>query len=106
LIHENVLQVKRTPLTRRGKSRFPRFRDEQWLAYIRSLPCLIGNNCEGPTEPDHVRTRAAGGLDIGNTVPLCRRHHHQRHHMGIESFQQRYVINLAKWATLLGALDE
>jgi hypothetical protein len=96
---------RRTPLRARGRSRFPRFRDEQWCAYIRSLPCLIGHACEGPTEPDHVRTRGAGGVDIGNTWPACRKHHAERHRIGISSFELKYAINLAKWATLLGALE-
>jgi hypothetical protein len=102
---KRTVLTRKTPLRARGRSRFPRFRDEQWCAYIRSLPCLIGHACEGPTEPDHVRTRAAGGVDVGGTVPLCRKHHRERHTTGIISFQLKHSVDLKKWATLLGALE-
>ena len=119
--------MKRSPLRRktrikarnakRGGSRFPKRRDPAYCAWIRTLPCLLCDNlavldwidagkpCGGPVECAHVRSRGAGGPDVANTVPLCRKHHRQQHDIGIRSFERIYGISLELKALVLGALQ-
>ena len=72
---------------------------------LAGLPCLLRGQtspgCEGPTEPDHYRTRGAGGADRYNLNPLCAHHHWMRHHMGIRSFQSHYGLDLGGSAQLI-----
>ncbi len=51
----------------------------------------------------HVKARACGGDDRGNTVPLCMRHHRQQHAIGIQTFQALYGFDLAELAERLSA---
>ena len=97
---------KRNPKT--GGHRFPKNVDEEYREYIRGLPCEADEvgfpwwarhdgsvDCDGPIHPAHVKSRGAGGPDIGNIVPLCARHHHQQHNVGIKTFQAIYTLDLA-----------
>lgn len=99
--------MKRSPLKRKKRIRSvnPERRAERRAEtdgpcadLARSLPCLVWSNgrslCVGPTEPDHVRARGAGGKDAGNVVPLCSGHHSERHTIGIRTFERRYGIDL------------
>ena len=81
--------------------RFAAHRSAKYLAFIRHQPCLLyrRTRCqEGPgatpTEACHVRTRGAGGNDLGNLWPGCVRHHQEQHAIGIRSFEKRYAIKL------------
>ena len=77
--------------------RFKHRRNPEYTDWIRSLPCLL---CGGTAEVAHVRSRGAGGDDIGNTVPLCHAHHRQQHQVGIKSFQLQWGVDLqahANW---------
>lgn len=58
-----------------------RLENEQLLEAFRLMPCAA---CGArPSDPDHIKTRGAGGEDIeSNILPLCRRHHTQRHTIG------------------------
>ncbi len=59
------------------------------LKLIKSLPCLICGG--GPSDPDHFRTRGAGGSDdLSNLSPLCRNHHIEKGRLGVKSFWDRY----------------
>jgi hypothetical protein len=112
-----VLKVNRK---RKGSS-FPKRRDPAYLDWIHTLPCAIvgapkwetGALYPRPTswcypaigvDAAHVKTRATGGADRQNLVPLCRRHHEEQHRIGIPAFQKRWGINLAKIAAGLGLL--
>jgi hypothetical protein len=109
--------VKRTPL-KRGKPpqrktrvkarnakrkghRFPKRRQPACLEWVREMPCC---NCgwPGPSHPHHVKTRGAGGPDVGNLVPLCPFCHSELHTMGRRSFALMYEIDLAAIARNLG----
>jgi len=124
------LQRGTTPLARttrmakrnakRKGSRFPRRRDPAYCAWIRTLGCpfdratmrfepptaeigwiLLHKDCGGPVECAHVKSRGAGGDDVGNTIPLCRRHHREQHDRGIQSFQDLYGLDMAGFAQRL-----
>lgn len=59
------------------------------IDYVRSLPCRVCGDL--PSEPDHIKTRGAGGGDdIDNLQPLCREHHQERHTIGIKTFMNKY----------------
>lgn len=84
-------------------------------AWIRTLPCFV---CTGvqqhfggderwrqvhPTEAAHVKSRGAGGADVGNTVPLCTAHHQNQHLKGMQSFCHTFGIDLKAEAEKLAA---
>lgn len=60
----------------------------------RKLPCCVCNK-RPPSDPAHVVSRGAGGRDLGNIVPLCRRHHNEQGARGIKTFQSEHAIDLA-----------
>jgi hypothetical protein len=64
----------------------PRKRNEQALRQIRELPCLI---CGDPTTVEAHHPRFGVGMgskaDDDRAVPLCGRHHRERHAMGSEA---------------------
>lgn len=63
----------------------------QWL--IDHATCAVCN--VRPVDPDHIKTRGASGNRYHEYVaPLCRKHHNERHAMGIATFQRRYAIDL------------
>ena len=66
---------------------------------MRSQPCavsdLAGIHCYGDIDPDHLKTRGSGGSDL-TCVPLCRRHHSERHALGTVRFEMKYDIDLSK----------
>ena len=110
--------TRRTPMRKRNAKRkghrFPKHVNEAYREYIRGLSCEADEvgfpwwarrggsvDCDGPIHPAHVKSRGAGGPDIGNIVPLCARHHHQQHSVGIKTFQAIYDLDLAKIAAKL-----
>jgi len=66
---------------------------------VQRLPCCVCRrrigHTYGPAEAAHVKSRGAGGGEVGNLVPLCHHHHERQHRMGIKSFQAHYGVNLA-----------
>ncbi len=86
----------RTKIQAKGKPRFKQGRAKDFLKWIRTLPCAVGVSllCDGPIEAAHVRSRGAGGADIGNVIPLCSEHHRAQHGSGIQSFAQFYYGSL------------
>ena len=56
--------------------------DKKYLAWVREQPCIFDGHdpCEGDVEAHHV---TGAGLSLKapdrNTMPLCRKHHRQRH---------------------------
>jgi hypothetical protein len=111
--------VKRTPLKRgkppqrktrvkarnakRGGSRFPKRRDPAYCEWVRGFACCVRACLTGARmECAHVKSRGAGGGDIGNCVPLCFSHHDQQHRLGIKTFQATHSVDLAAIARNLG----
>ena len=65
----------------------------EYRNYIRGLQCLVANNkCAFGTDPHHVRSRGAGGMDESNLVPLCRIHHTECHAIGRLTFEDKYKL--------------
>lgn len=71
---------------------FPKFKrkiDKKLLSEIKKLPCLICN--KRPSDPDHITTKGSGGDDdIKNLWPLCRKHHTERHMIGLKQMIKKY----------------
>lgn len=63
--------------------------DPKVLEEVRHMPCAA---CGArPSDPDHVKTRGAGGGDERwNLIPLCRQHHMERHKQGLRHMDQKY----------------
>jgi len=99
---------RRTPMRRRNPvrgSRFPKLRDDDYRAWIRSLPCAV-SGCLWRwqrVECAHVKSRGAGGDDVANCVPLCMSHHRYQHQIGIRSFEREYGLDLSAAAAALAA---
>lgn len=67
------------------------FKSQSYLSHVRSMQCIVcGSN---DTVAHHVKTRGSGGGDTF-AVPLCAEHHNEIHTIGIDTFQERYGINL------------
>lgn len=68
--------------------------DRELLDSVSELPCLVCKKA-GPSDPDHIKTRGAGGGDTKSNVwPLCRQHHTERHTIGLNRFMLKYSITL------------
>lgn len=121
------LKTPKKPLRRSGKirvrrrsKRFARRREPACAQWIRRLPCVIcrrlssdphliftaayGSYMGGPSDAAHVKTRGSGGDDIGNLIPLCRRHHQEQHRIGVRSFEDRHLVDLTYEARSFAAL--
>ena len=86
-------------IKRRGRPRFKGGRDPRFLKWVRlTQDCLI---CGGMAEPAHIKSRGAGGKDLGNVLALCRKHHDEQHHQGIETWTARYGLDLQEAADAL-----
>lgn len=71
------------------------YRSEEYLNFIRSLPCLIEDrNCFSQIAPHHIEARATCS-DLW-TLPLCCGHHTGDNgiHRGKETFERRYGLNI------------
>jgi len=96
--------------------------DEAARAYVRTLPCLLGDripcecwsfirveNRKYASECAHVRVRRHG--DDANMVPLCTKHHREHDQgMGPRTFERTYHIALTReakriWADYLAQLE-
>lgn len=98
-LKRSPLKPRQTRINRTHKSRFPKIRDQQFIAWIRNQPCALASRTQcdywfTSSEADHVRTRGAGGQDHANLIPLCRKHHQIRHDVGVKSFAAGYGIDL------------
>ena len=52
--------------------------EPRYLAWVRTLPCLIANTCWGGTHAHHAIHLSQGGTDA-DAIPLCMRHHAHWH---------------------------
>lgn len=91
--------LKRTRILRRrvGKARRGRFLDPQYLAFVRSLPCIVcareGCKQVSPTEAAHVGERGLGQkCSDREAVPLCGLAHHR------EGSESQHKLGKKFWA--------
>ncbi len=65
--------------------------DPEYLARVRSLPCLLSGRggCYGPVEAHHAGKRPGMGLKAADrtAVPLCRAHHVSHWHACAGAFK-------------------
>lgn len=93
------IKLAKAPLKKVNRKRLKvrrelQFGTEAFREWCSSLPCVCdASTCGGPVQLAHVRTRAAGGTwqDI---LPICQNHHIEQHLVGIQSFAERYSLNL------------
>ena len=80
---------------KRGGHRFPKGVDEAFRQWVRGHRCVVpGCPQHLPSECAHVKSRGAGGKDLGNCVSLCGFHHAFQHIVGIRSFQAKFGLDL------------
>ena len=87
-----------------GGKRFPRRRQPEFTAWIRTLPCVVaGRGCWGLVVAAHVvKTRGAGAWDRGFVAPLCEGHHEEQEGKTAR-FNAKYAVDLEQIATELAA---
>ena len=84
-----VAHLKNKPEKNRG------FLD--WIARQPCATCLnpgIDHDGEILVTPSHIKTRAAGGQDVGNTISQCIQCHHTLGKLGVTLFQKVYRVDL------------
>lgn len=96
-------RIKPVNPKRRKRLSAEQFGPPGYVAHVHSYGCLVElegcpDECEGPMEAAHVKSRGAGGGWKNNLVPLCRRHHRQQHDMGADTFAWHHQIDLDLWA--------
>lgn len=88
--------LTRSPMKRRANQVV---RDKERMAFCKTLPCVAclvtGRKQQSRTQADHLKTRGAGGKEVGNLIPHCAFHHDERHRVGIETYQAAYHLDLA-----------
>lgn len=82
----------RKPLTSKGGPE----RDTARMVYVGTLPCVacesVGLIQRSRSQADHIRSRGAGGKEVGNLWPLCAKHHDERHIKGLRRFAYEYDV--------------
>ncbi len=97
--------TRSTPLRAKGGHRFPKRVHKQFRIWLRAQRCVIPEcNQPEPVQVAHVRSRGAGGTDLGGAVSLCAHHHALQHQLGIHTFQREHGIDL--WSMAGQQADE
>lgn len=66
-----------------------RIQNKELLKIYHEMQCVVCGTT--PCDPDHIRTKGAGGHDHPqNLWALCRTHHQERHKIGIWTFVFTY----------------
>ena len=77
--------------------------DAEYEDIVRALPCLVyvrgrdPSPCKGRVQFCHRKHSGMGGKavpSIGNGWPGCMGHHAESHHMGKDSFAERYGFDM------------
>lgn len=90
---------RRTKLAPVNRKRLARLRVLQFGAQAelcRAMPCC-SCGAPPPSDPSHIKTRGAGGLD-DVTVPQCRRCHDRLGREGVTTFWAR--VGVDPWAVI------
>lgn len=100
------LKAKSRP-KRKGRSRFPKRRDPDFMDWFRAQQFRCGIwVCRKPADPAHVVSQGAGGKDLGNVARLCRYHHQVQHQHGWQRILDEYGFDGAADAKLVAELYE
>ena len=97
---------RKSGLRRKFKSRFPKRRDPEFMAWFRGmairgvLHCQV---CGGPAIPIHIKPKGSGGYDLGNVADLCWWHHSEQEGHTKE-FEKKYGIDLQARANEIEAM--
>lgn len=88
----------RTEKREKVRRRFPKH-----AKWVRSHQCCVRNeSCFGEIHAHHVRVGGDGGTGLRPNdwylVSLCAHHHDGYHHMGHETFEREYRIDLQRLA--------
>lgn len=89
-----------------GFNTFPRVRiqkNREFLDWIARQLCVCGapgveHGHEWLVTPSHIRSRGAGGRDVGNVVPMCMKCHHAYGKLGKTLFEKLYKLDLRQLA--------
>ena len=75
--------------------RFAARRDapDGFLDWVRGQSCFTCDR-SGPSDVAHVRSRGAGGRDLGNVIPLCRECHAVQHAWGWGAILMGYWLRM------------
>lgn len=114
---------------RKRGHKFPKNVDERYREYIRAMPCIADWSQDGyrcnysipsrdiltytdylcgriggrrAVECAHVIPRGRGGVDVGNTLPMCPRHHDEQEGK-TPAFEAKYGVDLSAVASALAA---
>lgn len=75
------------------------------LEEVRKQPCC-NCNAAAPSDPNHIKTRGAGGKnELWNLIPMCRRCHTLWHDMGWYSFISIYPATRMRLESLGWEID-
>lgn len=107
-VKDRARLVQRNSYPRKKRPGPPRkvdvVRDEPFKDFVRALPCLLAERGEcwhsDLRDPDHAAKKTAMGRveDDTSCIPLCRRHHSDRHdHRGYFKLWDRE--RMEKWRT-------
>ena len=77
---------------------------KDYIKYIKSKHCIVCGRT--PVDPDHLEHLQMGGSNLlgikdFSCIPLCRKHHRERHDIGNFQFENKHYINLWKEAFYL-----
>lgn len=75
----------------------------KYLDWIRKKNCLVQRECLGPIQADHLQARGTGSHKQVDyfAIPLCEKHHGERHIRGNTWFQSAYSVDLWREVALL-----
>jgi len=78
----------------------PRQVDWEYLAWIKSLPCLVTGKVGA--DPHHLSSVGSGGSDY-SAVPLKRKFHNEIEQIGVKEFEVKYKLSVwySAWSFLL-----
>jgi hypothetical protein len=102
---------------------FPKNVNADFRVWIRFRPCILAlrqryaggaetfehcdyilqHLCNSAVRGCHVKSRGAGGTDVGNMYPGCDSAHDEQHRVGIPVFEKRWGVNLRAEAERLAA---
>ena len=74
----------------------------KYIQFIRDKKCTVLGCRTQPSDPDHLKAVGMGRdrkkpmIEHFSCIPLCRKHHTERHIIGNFQFEHKYSLNLWK----------